>query len=223
MTGHLTGHIKDLSVNLLDLFGTLCRQSLFKGSPRTATRLVRGVLLAIGIALCSASPAGMAQPLPKISPVKYSEFQIGKTQTKCLFAIAKRESNINYKAHNKSSGAYGAWQIKNNKVAVKYINELIDIGNYLKTQIMEMSDNTNIVSSYFSGQTQGTIQIGYFSSNQIVCGESITVMLVYSCSNKLTEFTSLVFLKYVSWLPANMNTLIPSSNKRSKNISLARL
>ena len=101
----------------LDQCVTLCQQSLCKGSPRTATRLVRGVLLAIGIALCSASPAGMAQPLPKITPAKYAEFQLGETEAKCLFQIAKRESNINYKAHNRSSGAYGAWQIKNNKVA----------------------------------------------------------------------------------------------------------
>ena len=100
----------------LDTSDTLCQQSLCKGSPRTATRLVRGVLLAIGIALCSASPAGMAQPLPKLSPIKYSEFQIGKQQTKCLFAIAKRESNIRFDAYNRS-GAYGAWQIKNYKIA----------------------------------------------------------------------------------------------------------
>ena len=58
----------------------------------------------------------MAQPLPKLSPYKYAYFQIGKTEAKCLFNIASKESNINYKAYNRS-GAYGAWQIKNQRLA----------------------------------------------------------------------------------------------------------
>ena len=101
----------------LDKAGTLCKQSPRKGSPRAALRLARGVLLAIGIALCSASPAGMAMPLPKLQPFQYASFQIGKTEAHCLFQISAHESGTNYKAHNKSSGAYGAWQILNPKVA----------------------------------------------------------------------------------------------------------
>lgn len=100
-----------------DTTGTLSEQSLSKAHREPRKRLVRGVLIAIGIALCSASPAGMAMPLPKLSPAKYAEFQIGKTEAKCLMMIAKHESNIRFNAINKSSGAYGAWQIKNKKVA----------------------------------------------------------------------------------------------------------
>jgi hypothetical protein len=79
-------------------------------------RLVRSVLLAFGIALCSATPAGMAMPLKEITPAKYSTFLIGELQTSCLFAIAKKESNIRYNAINRSSGASGAWQFMNVKV-----------------------------------------------------------------------------------------------------------
>ena len=97
-------------VNGLDCHDTLLRQSRFNGSPRTATRLVRGVLIAIGIALCSASPAGQATTLQQKTPFAYATSMIGEYQTECLFRIAIKESNINYKAINKSSGAYGAWQ-----------------------------------------------------------------------------------------------------------------
>lgn len=98
-----------------DWHGTL-KARAFKGSPRAALRLARGVALAIGIALCSASPAGMAQQMPKLTPAKYSTSMIGELQTSCLFAIAKRESNIRYNAINRSSGASGAWQFMNVKV-----------------------------------------------------------------------------------------------------------
>lgn len=101
----------------LDKHGTLSGLEPLKGSPRAAVRLARGVAVAIGIALCSASPAGMAQPLPKLSAYKYAYFQIGEKEAKCLMTIAKHESNIRFNAINKSSGAYGAWQIKNKKVA----------------------------------------------------------------------------------------------------------
>ena len=104
-------------VQTLDTYGTLRKQSSQRAQREPLKRLVRAVLLAIGIALCSAAPAGQAMPLPKLSPYKYAYYQIGKPQTVCLFNIASKESNINYKAHNRSSGAFGAWQILNPKVA----------------------------------------------------------------------------------------------------------
>ena len=102
---------------ILDKSGTLSEQRLSEAHREPLKRLARGVLIAIGIALCSASPAGMAQPLPKLDPYKYAYFQINEKEAKCLFQIAAHESGVNYKAHNKSSGAYGAWQIINPKVA----------------------------------------------------------------------------------------------------------
>ena len=93
-----------------DKYVTLYRQSRYNGSPRAASRLARGVLIAIGIALCSASPAGNAQPMPQKTPFAYSSSMIGDIQTECLFRIAIKESNIRFNAINKSSGAYGAWQ-----------------------------------------------------------------------------------------------------------------
>ena len=106
----------------LDLIGTLSEQSLSKGSPRAAQRLARGVLIAIGISLCLATPAGMAQQIPTLTPERYATFLIGELQTICLFKIAVKESNIRYDAVNRSSGALGAWQIMNPKV--KYLTPL---------------------------------------------------------------------------------------------------
>ena len=100
----------------LDSIGTLSEQSLPKAHREPLKRLVRGVLIAIGISLCSAAPAGMAMPSQELTPARYSTFLIGELQTSCLFSIALKESNINYKAINKSSGASGAWQIMNEKV-----------------------------------------------------------------------------------------------------------
>lgn len=111
----------------IDSHGTLLEQSRPNGSPRTAKRLVRGVAIAIGIVLCSASPAGMAQPLPKLTPYKYAYFQIGKTEANCLFKIAKKESNINYKAYNRLGDAYGAWQIKNKRVKHMSPNKQVEL------------------------------------------------------------------------------------------------
>ena len=103
---------------ILDKHGTLNGLEPLKGSPRAALRLARGVALAIGIALCSASPAGQATTMQQnITPFRYATFQIGEVQAECLFRIAIKESNINYKAVNKTSGAVGAWQFMNPRVA----------------------------------------------------------------------------------------------------------
>ena len=118
----------------LDTSGTLLRQSRFNGSPRAALRLARGVLIAIGIALCSASPAGQATTLQQKTPFAYSSSMIGELQTNCLFKIALKESNIRYTAVNRSSGAYGAWQLlhKSAKGAspLKQVELAIDYANY---------------------------------------------------------------------------------------------
>ena len=97
-------------------------------------RLARGVLIAIGIALCSASPAGQAQTMQQQTPFRYAASMVGDIQAECLFRIAIKESNIRYTAVNKSSGAYGAWQFlhKSAKGMNPYeqVELAIDYSNY---------------------------------------------------------------------------------------------
>ena len=121
---------------MLDKAGTLWQQSLPKAHREPLKRLARGVLIAIGISLCSASPAGQAQTmqLKDIKPALYSTYMIGEIQTQCLFNIALKESNIRYNAVNKSSGAYGAWQLLHKSAkgasAHKQVELAIDYANY---------------------------------------------------------------------------------------------
>ena len=118
----------------LDKHGTLLRQSLSKAHHAPLKRLARGVLIAIGIALCSASPAGQATTMQQKTPFAYSSSMIGELQTECLFRIAIKESNIRYNAINRSSGAYGAWQFMSKSVRGKTPHEqvllAIDYANY---------------------------------------------------------------------------------------------
>ena len=119
---------------ILDSHDTLNGLEPLKGSPRAALRLARGVALAIGIALCSASPAGQATTMQQKTPFAYSSSMIGEIQTECLFRIAIKESNIRYNAINRSSGAYGAWQFMSKSVRGKTPHEqvllAIDYANY---------------------------------------------------------------------------------------------
>ena len=118
----------------LDTHGTLLRQSLSKAHHAPLKRLARGVLIAFGIALCSASPAGQATTMQQKTPFAYSSSMIGETQTECLFRIAIKESNIRYNAINRSSGAYGAWQFLSKSVRGTTPHEqvllAIDYANY---------------------------------------------------------------------------------------------
>lgn len=121
-------------VNGLDTNGTLSGRA-FKGL--TASRLkrvARGVLIAIGIALCSAQPTSEAQNMQQKTPFAYATSMIGETQAECLFRIAMKESNIRFNAINHSSGAYGAFQLlhKSAKGASphKQVNLAIDYANY---------------------------------------------------------------------------------------------
>lgn len=110
----------------IDSYGTLDEQRSQRAHLEPLQRLARGVLLAIGIALCSASPAGQAMPAQELTPARYSTFLVGELQTSCLFSIALKESNIRYDAINRSSGAYGAWQIKNIRVKLLSPNEQVE-------------------------------------------------------------------------------------------------
>ena len=65
--------------------------------------------------------------MPKLTPIKYSILLVGQTQASCLWKIAKHESNVNYKAVNKSSGAVGAWQFMNSKLKHKTPNQQLEL------------------------------------------------------------------------------------------------
>ena len=121
-------------MRIFDRYVTLLRQSLSKAHHAPLKRLARGVLIAIGIALCSASPAGQATTMQQKTPFAYSSSMIGETQTECLFRIAIKESNIRYNAINRSSGAYGAWQFLSKSVRGTTPHEqvllAIDYANY---------------------------------------------------------------------------------------------
>ena len=118
----------------LDTHGTLLGSAYQRRTPSRLKRLARGVLIAIGIALCSASPAGQATTMQQKTPFAYSSSMIGDVQTECLFRIAIKESNIRYNAINRSSGAYGAWQFLSKSVRGKTPHEqvllAIDYANY---------------------------------------------------------------------------------------------
>ena len=113
-------------VDGLDAYGTLQARA-FKGSPRAALRLARGVAVAIGIALCSAAPAGMAQQMPTLDTIRYSIFLVGEVEASCLWKIAKRESNVRFDAVNRQSGAVGAWQFMNPKLKDKTPNQQLEL------------------------------------------------------------------------------------------------
>jgi len=59
----------------LDEHGTLLGRASQKAHREPLKRLARGVLIAIGIALCSASPAGQATTSQtKLTPFRYASF-----------------------------------------------------------------------------------------------------------------------------------------------------
>ena len=117
-----------------DSHGTLLGSAYQRRTPSRLKRLARGVLIAIGIALCSASPAGQATTMQQKTPFRYAASMIGELQTECLFRIAIKESNIRYNAVNKTSGAYGAWQFLSKSVRGTTPHEqvllTIDYANY---------------------------------------------------------------------------------------------
>ena len=117
-----------------DSHGTLLGSAYQRRTPSRLKRLARGVLIAIGIALCSASPAGQATTMQQKTPFRYAASMIGELQTECLFRIAIKESNIRYNAVNKTSGAYGAWQFMSKSVRGATPHEqvllAIDYANY---------------------------------------------------------------------------------------------
>jgi hypothetical protein len=86
--------------------GTLTQQSLSKAQPEPLRRIARGVLVAIGIALCTMPSAGSAIPIQTEKPLTAREYAAilvdDKKQMKCLGLLYGKESAWNYKAQSGS-------------------------------------------------------------------------------------------------------------------------
>ena len=89
---------------MLDTSGTLSQQSLSKAHRERIKRVARGVLVAIGIALCFMPNAGSAQEMqPELTPREYASILVDdKQQMKCLGLLWGKESAWNWKAQSGS-------------------------------------------------------------------------------------------------------------------------
>ena len=91
---------------LLDRIGTLSEQSLSKAQPGPLKRIARGVLVAIGIALCTMPSAGSTSGVQKeyISYKQYAFYLLewNIEQYKCLAALYGKESAWQPDARNGS-------------------------------------------------------------------------------------------------------------------------
>ena len=86
------------------MIGTLSEQSLSKAHRGRIKRTARGVLLALGIALCFATPAGSTTPNEYIDYKTYSIYLLdfNYKQFKCLDELYTHESNWRVDAKNGS-------------------------------------------------------------------------------------------------------------------------
>ena len=90
--------------NVLPSSGTLTAQSLSKAHREPLRGVARGVLVAIGIALCIMPDAGGSKPVQYVSYKEYALHSLGYNykQYKCLSILYGKESAWNPKAVNGS-------------------------------------------------------------------------------------------------------------------------
>jgi hypothetical protein len=90
--------------NRFDSNGTLTRQSLSKAHREPLRGVARGVLVAIGIALCIMPDAGGSIPKQYVTYKQFALHQLGYDlqQYKCLVKLYGKESAWNPKAKNGS-------------------------------------------------------------------------------------------------------------------------
>ena len=90
--------------NTLDIDGTLTQQSLSKAHREPLRGVARGVLVAIGIALCFMPNAGSAQEMqPELTAREYASILVDdKQQMRCLGLLWGKESAWNPDAKNGS-------------------------------------------------------------------------------------------------------------------------
>ena len=90
--------------NRFDIDGTLTAQSLSKAHREPLRGVARGVLVAIGIALCFMPEAGGSKPMQYISFKEYALYALGNNikEYKCLSILYGKESAWNPDARNGS-------------------------------------------------------------------------------------------------------------------------
>ena len=90
--------------NGFDSDGTLTAQSLSKAHRDPLRRVGRGVLVAIGIALCFMPEAGGSKPMQYVTYKEYAYYALGYNlkEYKCLTVLYGKESAWNPKARNGS-------------------------------------------------------------------------------------------------------------------------
>ena len=101
-------------MHILTWYGTLTAQSLSKAHRKPLRGVACGVLVAIGIALCSMPDAGSSNMSNiKMTPKQYAYYSLSNLKEyKCLTVLYGKESAWNYKAYNASSGTVGIPQGK---------------------------------------------------------------------------------------------------------------
>jgi hypothetical protein len=89
---------------MLDTSGTLTQQSLSKAHREPLRGVARGVLVAIGIALCFMPDAGGSKPVQYVSHKQYAYHLLGYNfkEYKCLLKLYTKESNWRPEAKNGS-------------------------------------------------------------------------------------------------------------------------
>jgi hypothetical protein len=114
--------------NEFDIDGTLTRQSLAKAQPEPLRRLARGVLVAIGIALCNVPYAGGSENvLNTYTPKEYAYYSLDNIKEyKCLASLYGKESAWNYNAA--SGNHYGIPQGRSDYLLTANPYEQIDWG-----------------------------------------------------------------------------------------------
>ena len=100
--------------NRFDRHDTLTAQSLSKAHREPFRGVARGVLVAIGIALCIMPDAGSSNMSNiQMTPKQYAYYSLNDLKEyKCLASLYGKESAWNYKAYNPSSGTVGIPQGK---------------------------------------------------------------------------------------------------------------
>jgi hypothetical protein len=103
--------------NMLDTNGTLTGQSLLKAQPEPLKRIARGVLVAIGIALCIMPDAGGSKPIQYVSYKEYALHLLhyDVIQYKCLTKLYGKESAWNPRAIGNLTGTHRVYGIPQGK------------------------------------------------------------------------------------------------------------
>ena len=109
MGDHMKRHaaLTSTFTNVLDLCGTLTRQSLSKAHPERVKRVARGVLGAIGIALCFMPNAGSSESSQSKDYIDFKTYSLylldfNYKQFNCLDELYTHESNWRVEAKNGS-------------------------------------------------------------------------------------------------------------------------